>query len=784
MQFPESWLRTLVNPQLSTAELAHRLTMAGLEVEAIQPAAPPFSGVIVGEVLSVESHPDADRLRVCKVNVGEGSPLQVVCGASNVAAGLKVPCARAGARLPAMEIGEAKVRGIESFGMLCGASEIGLEDKVDGLLVLPPDATVGTDIRTYLALDDSIITLKLTPNRADCLSLIGLAREVSAVTGTRAYLLSQPPVMKEIYDTFKVEVHAPEACPRYVGRVIKGINPDAPTPDWMVMRLERSGIRSISAPVDITNYVLLELGQPMHAFDLDKLAGGIQIRWASSGEKIALLNEQSAELSSDMLVIADSSGPIALAGIMGGAATAVGLETRNVFLEAAFFSPEAITGRARRLGLATDSSHRFERGVDYSNTNMAMERATKLMLEICGGQPGPVVEETGKLPRREPIKLRPKRVTKVLGIELTHEVMRGYLQRLGLTVRDDGETWHVTPPGYRFDLEIEEDLIEELARLHGYDQIEARAPHAGTIMLPVEETVHAVSLLRNFLAGRDYQEVITYSFVDPAWEEALSASDTRIALKNPIASQLSVMRSTLWGGLINALANNLNRQQSRVRLFEAGRVYLQEADRLRQPHHLAGLCYGPAFAEQWGVAERVVDFFDVKGDLENLPGIALEYRPENHPALHPGQCARLYINGNPMGWLGTLHHKLVQHFDLQAAPVLFEIELDVLGNRVLPRHQGLSRFPSVRRDLAFLVDQGVTVEAILKTMSEAKESFVRELALFDLYQGQGVPAGQKSLAFRVVMQDTERTLTEPEVETAVAQIAESVINRHGAKLRS
>lgn len=784
MQFPESWLRTLVNPQLSTAELAHRLTMAGLEVEAIQPAAPAFSGVVVGEVLSVDPHPDADRLRVCKVNVGESSPLQIVCGASNVAAGQKVPCARAGARLPAMEIGEAKVRGIESFGMLCGASEIGLEDKVDGLLVLPPDAPVGTDIRTYLALDDSIITLKLTPNRADCLSLIGLAREVSAITGTRAYLPSQPPVMKEIYDTIKVDVHAPEACPRYVGRVIKGINPDAPTPDWMLMRLERSGVRSISAPVDITNYVLLELGQPMHAFDLDKLAGGIQIRWASRGEKIALLNEQTAELSSDMLVIADSNGPIALAGIRGGAATAVGLETRNIFLEAAFFSPEAITGRARRLGLATDSSHRFERGVDYSNTNMAMERATKLMLEICGGEPGPVVEETGKLPRREPIRLRPTRVTKVLGIELTHEVMRGYLQRLGLTVRDDGETWHVTPPGYRFDLQIEEDLIEELARLHGYDQIEARAPHAGTIMLPVEETVHDVSLLRNFLAGRDYQEVITYSFVDPAWEAALSASDTRIALQNPIASQLSVMRSTLWGGLINALTNNLNRQQSRVRLFEAGRVYLQEADRLRQPHHLAGLCYGPAFAEQWGVTERAVDFFDVKGDLENLPGIALEFRPETHPALHPGQCARLLINDHPVGWLGTLHHKLVQYFDLPTAPVLFEIELDVLGRRVLPCYQGLSRFPSVRRDLAFLVDKGITVETILKTMSEAKESFVRELALFDLYQGKGVPAGQKSLAFRVVMQDTERTLTEPEVETAVAQIAESVINRHGAKLRS
>jgi len=522
----------------------------------------------------------------------------------------------------------------------------------------------------------------------------------------------------------------------------------------------------------------------MHAFDLDKVSGGIQVRLANAGEKIALLNEQSAELSADMLVVADTNGPIALAGIMGGAATTVGLETRNIFLEAAYFSPEAITGRARRLGLATDSSHRFERGVDYTNTNMAMERATKLMLEICGGQPGPVVEETGKLPRRELIKLRPQRVTKVLGIELTHEIMRGYLQRLGMTVRDDGETWHVTPPGYRFDLEIEEDLIEELARLHGYDQIEARAPRAGTIMLPVEETVHEVSLLRNFLAGRDYQEVITYSFVDPAWEEALSTSAARIALQNPIASQLSVMRSTLWGGLINALANNLNRQQSRVRLFEAGRVYLQEDDRLRQPHYLAGLCYGPAFAEQWGVAERAVDFFDAKGDLENLPGIALEFRPEKHPALHPGQCARLYINNHPVGWLGTLHHKLVQHFDLQAAPVLFELELDVLGIRILPRHQSLSRFPSVRRDLAFLVDQSVTVEAILKTMNESKESHVRELALFDLYQGQGVPAGQKSLAFRVVMQDTERTLTEPEVETAVAQIAESVISRHGAKLRS
>ncbi|NWG39930.1 MAG: phenylalanine--tRNA ligase subunit beta [Hydrogenophilaceae bacterium] len=784
MQFPESWLRTLVNPQLTTAELAQRLTMAGLEVESVQPAAPPFTGVVVAEVLSVESHPDADRLRVCKVNVGESSPLQIVCGAPNVAAGQKVPCARVGAKLPALEIAEAKVRGVASFGMLCGASEIGLEDRVDGLLVLPADAPVGADIRSYLALDDSIITLKLTPNRADCLSLVGLAREVSAITGTRAYLPTQPPVMKEIYDTFNVEVQVPEACPRYVGRVIKGINPDARTPDWMVMRLQRSGIRPISAPVDITNYVLLELGQPMHAFDLDKLSGGIQVRWAEAGETLTLLNEQNAELSSDMLVIADSNGPLALAGIMGGAASAVGPETANIFLEAAFFAPEAISGRARRLGLATDSSHRFERGVDHANTPMAMERATKLILEICGGQPGPVVEETGKLPRAKSITLRPQRVTKVLGIELSQEVMRGYLQRLGLVVKENGDAWHVTPPAYRFDLEIEEDLIEEIARLHGYDQIEASPPRANTLMLPVEETIHDVSLFRNYLAGRDYQEVITYSFVDPAWESALLTGATPIALQNPISSQLSVMRSTLWGGLINALAYNLNRQQNRVRLFESGRVYLQEGHRLRQPHYLAGLCHGPAFAEQWGVAERNVDFFDVKGDLENLPGIALEFRSDKHPALHPGQCSRLYINGHPVGWLGTLHHKLVQFFDLQAAPVLFELELDALGSRLLPRHAGVSRFPSVRRDLAFLVDQQVTAEAILNTMNEVRESCVRELALFDLYQGQGVPVGLKSLAFRVVMQDTERTLTEPEVEAAVSQIAESVIARHGAKLRS
>lgn len=784
MQFPESWLRTLVNPQLPTAELAHKLTMAGLEVEAVEAVAPSFTGVVVARVLSVEPHPDADRLRVCKVNAGEGEPLQIVCGAPNVEAGQKVPCARVGAKLPEMEIARAEVRGVESAGMLCGAGEIGLQDKTGGLLVLPSDAPVGTDIRSYLQLDDKLITLKLTPNRADCLSLLGLAREVSAITGTKAYLPSQAPVMKDIYDTLGVSVQAKDDCPRYLGRVIKGIDARVQTPPWMAMRLERCGIRTISAPVDITNYVLLELGQPLHAFDLAKLKGGIKIRRAAAGEKLALLNEQMLELSEDMLVIADHAGPVALAGIMGGAATAVSEETTDIFLEAAYFNPQAIAGRARRLGLSTDSSHRFERGVDYAGTQMAMERATKLVLEICGGRPGEVIEETGRLPKREPIRLRPQRVARVLGIDLPAATMKDYLQRLGLAVKEAGDAWQVTPPSYRFDLAIEEDLIEELARLHGYDRIEARPPHAAVSMLPQDEGRREHAKLRDFFVGRDYQEIITYSFVDADWEAALSGGAAPMALQNPIASQMGVMRTTLWGGLLNALAYNLNRQQPRVRLFELGRAYLQEPDGLRQPVRLAGLCHGGAFGEQWGIAARMVDFYDIKGDLEQLPGLDLDFVQAAHPALHPGQTAQIMLGGKAVGWLGALHHKLAQKFDLPALPILFELELDALGELTLPRHRAIGRFPSVRRDLAFLVDQGIAAADLVATMREAASPIVRELEVFDLYQGQSVPAGQKSLAFRIVMQDTERTLTEPEVETAVADIAQAVINRHGAELRA
>lgn len=795
MRFPESWLRTLVNPQLSTTDLAHQLTMAGLEVEAVQPVAQPFSGVVVAEVISVEPHPDADRLRVCKVNVGESHPLQIVCGAANVAAGQKVPCARVGATLPNMEIRQARVRGVESSGMLCGASEIGLEDKLDGLLVLPDDAPIGTDIREYLALDDKLITLKLTPNRADCLSVAGVAREIAAITGNKAYLPWHPPVMQEIFDQPEIEVRVVDACPRYAGRIIKGINANAQIPAWMATRLERCGVRRISAPVDVTNYVLLELGQPMHAFDLAKLGDKVQVRWARAGEKLVLLNEQTAELATDMLVIANADGPVALAGIMGGAATSVGAETTDILLEAAWFSPDAIAGRARRLGLSTDSSHRFERGVDYANTLMAMERATKLMLEICGGQPGAVTvtEKKASLPKREAIRLRPARVVRVLGVEIAPAAMRTHLQRLGLTIKEDGkddaEAWLVTPPSYRFDLAIEEDLIEEIARLHGYDQIEACAPRAAATMLPQDETRHAYAELQRYLIGRDYQEVITYSFVDPDWETQFSSGAQPLLLQNPIASQMAAMRTTLWGGMTAVLSHNINRQQPRVRLFEQGRIYLSEQSgtgqgNLRQPMMLAGLCHGSAFGEQWGTTSRMVDFYDVKGDLSMLPGVALSFAAALHPALHPGQCARILLNGEPVGWLGTLHHKLVQHFDLQTPPVMFEIDLDKLGQKNLPRHRAVPRFPSVRRDLAFVLDQNIPAERLLATMRTASSGFVRELEIFDLYQGQGIPDGQKSLAFRIVMQDTQRTLTESEIEEAVKTIADAVIVAHGAKLRS
>ncbi|MGA7179318.1 MAG: phenylalanine--tRNA ligase subunit beta [Thiobacillaceae bacterium] len=783
MQFSEAWLRSFVNPRQDTEQLAHVLTMAGLEVEAITPVAPVFSGVVVGQILSVEKHPDADRLRLCKVAVGE-SELQIVCGAPNAAAGLKVPCARVGAKLPGITIAQAKVRGVESFGMLCSAKELGLAEDSDGLMVLPADAPVGADIRTYLELDDHVITLKLTPNRADCLSMIGIAREVSAITGTTAYLPSQAPVMQDAFDTFPVMVEASQACPLYCGRVIKGINPNVETPLWMLNRLERGGIRSISAPVDITNYVMLELGQPLHAFDLSKLKGGLRVRLARAGETLTLLNGQQADLSADMLAIADENGPVALAGVMGGESTSVEEHCQNIFLESAFFRPEAIAGRARVLGLSTDSSHRFERGVDYAATRVALERATALMLSICGGKPGPMTEISGGLPIRQPIRLRLSRAQRMLGIDLTQADAEAMLVRLGCQIRRGGEDLLVTPPSFRFDLSIEADLVEELARLTGYDLIPAAQPQARLALLPADEKHVDDEKLKLHFVGRDYQEVITYSFVDPTWEQALDPHGTAIALTNPIASQMSVMRTSLWGGLIEVLKYNLNRQLGRVRVIEQGRVYHKDPDGLRQTRMLGGLAYGDAAPEQWGRIGRMVDFFDVKSDLESLPGESMAFVPGSHPALHPGQCAQVLKSRRPIGWLGTLHPRLVQHFELPLAPVMFELELDAVSMLALPQHGRIARFPAVRRDLAFVVGEAVTVREMLAAMQEVADPIVQDIALFDVYLGKGLGEKQKSLAFRVVMQDTERTLTDGEVEMAVAAITQKVIQEFNATLRA
>ena len=780
MQFPESWLRSLVNPALDTAQLAHALTMAGLEVEALAPAAPPFNNVVVAEILSAEKHPDADRLRVCQVDVGEAAPVTIVCGAPNAAAGLKVPCARPGAKLPGIEIKVAKVRGVESFGMLCSTKELGLEGAADGLMVLDEDAPVGEDFRSWLNLDDTLITLKLTPNRADCLSLQGLAREVGAITGAEVRLPQIVEVAPNIQDAVPLQVTASEACPRYLARGVRGIEAQAATPRWMAQRLERSGIRPLLAPVDITNYVLLELGQPMHAFALSRLNGGIEVRLARPGEKLELLDGQVAELAPDMLVIADAGGPVALAGIMGGKPTSVERVTVDVMLEAAFFAPAAIAGRARRLGLSTDSSHRFERGVDFGAIHQAMERATQLLLDICGGQAGPITEAVAELPRREPITLRLPRLTRVAGIEFDAEQVARDLAAIGAGVERQGDRLVVTPPSFRFDLTIEEDLIEEAVRLFGYDNIPAQPPAAPSRMLPQDETVLADDSLRQMMVDLDYQEVITDSFVDPAWEAALDAGARPLLLANPIASQLSAMRTTLWGGLIETLRHNLNRQQARVRIFELGRVYVSLAE---QPMRLGGLVYGDALPEQWGAPSRRVDFFDLKGDLERLFGQALDARSGVHPVLHPGQCAELWADGRSIGWIGSLHPRLVQAFDLPAAPVLFELDSLALARRSLPRYAALSRFPQMQRDLAFVLDVHTPAGELLAALREAAADWVRSIEVFDDYRGKGVSENQKSLAIRVVMQDTERTLTDQEVDDAVQKLVDAALRQCNASLR-
>ena len=784
MKFSENWLRTYVNPALDSAALGHALTMAGLEVEAMESVAPPFDKVVVAQVISLAKHPDADRLNVCQVDVGQAAPLQIVCGAANVHAGAKVPCALVGAVLPKITIKQAKVRGVESAGMLCSEQELGLAEDAPGLLLLPPDAPVGSDIRDYLDLNDQIYTIKLTPNRSDCLSISGVAREVAAITGDA---LMRPVIeaVRPAHDaTLAITVQAPEACPRYCGRIVRAVNAKAATPEWMIKRLARSGLRSISAVVDITNYVLLEQGQPLHAFDLAKLKGGITVRMAKAGEQIKLLNDQTATLDADMLVIADEARGVALAGIMGGADTAVDDTTRDVFLESAFFTPDIIAGRARRLGISTDSSHRFERGVDFAATHACIERATQLLLEICGGEAGPVTEVSAVLPARNPIQLRIERACRVLGLDLSQVQIEALLKRLHFEVVLQGNALQVTPPSYRFDIAIEEDLIEEIARLYGYDSIPAVPPQANLALLAQPETARPAQRLRDCLVARDYQEVITYSFVEPSWEADLAGNTQAVALKNPIAAQMSVMRSTLWGGLVDVLSSNLNRKQARVRVFEMGRVFTKTAQSLAQPMRLAILSYGAAVPEQWATKTREVDFFDLKGDLEALlwPAVA-RFEAAAHPALHPGQSARVLLGGKAIGWIGALHPKWVQQYALPQTPVLCEIDLEAALLCPLPKFAEIAKFPPVRRDLALIVGENITSAQMLEALRETAPEIVTELAIFDLYSGKGIDSGKKSLAFRVLIQDTQKTLTDQEVETVITRLTQVLSDRFGAKLR-
>ena len=783
MQFSEQWLREYTNPSMDTDALSHLLTMAGLEVEDLDGVGAEFTKVVIAEILTAEKHPDADRLQVLKVNVGAAEPLQIVCGASNARAGLKAPCALVGAVLPGFEIKQAKVRGVESFGMMCSEKELGLAAESAGILELPADAPVGQDIREFLGLNDKLFTLKLTPNRSDCLSLVGIAREVAALTGAALSLPSFANVAASIADSKQVSVADQSACPRYCGRMIKGVNAKAATPDWMVRRLERSGLHSISAIVDITNYVLLELGQPMHAFDAAKLNGDIQVRWAKPAEEITLLNEQTVKLDKDMLVIADNTGAVAMAGVMGGQSTAVSETTSDIFLESAFFTPDTIIGKGRRFGISTDSSYRFERGVDYLITAQAIERATSLVLEICGGQAGAVTEVQASLPSRQPTTLRMDKLNSILGITLEASLVAKLFDQLGFAYQQEAGRFVVTPPSYRFDIEREEDLIEEIARLHGYDNIPAIAPVADLRMLPDSEARITRQALQDTLVANGYQEVVTYSFVDESWERDLLGNANPIKLKNPIASNLSVMRSGLWGGLLDTLVYNLNRQQTRARLFEIGAIYAKTGQAYTETTRISGLAYGDAMPEQWAEAGRDVDFYDVKADVDALTGGRAQYIAAQHPALHPGQCAQVLLNGQTIGFIGKLHPKWQQHYQLPKGAVLFELDLAPLQSTKVAQYQEVTKFPPIRRDIAVLVDEKVMVGDLLATMDQAKVPFVTEIALFDVYRGKGIPEAQKSLAFMVMMQDDEKSLTDADADKVMTTLLELLQQSHGAVLR-
>ncbi|RLA00116.1 MAG: phenylalanine--tRNA ligase subunit beta [Gammaproteobacteria bacterium] len=792
MKFSEKWLREWVNPEIDSTTLVEQLTQAGLEVDAIEPVAGEFIGVVVGQVKSVEPHPDADKLRLCQVDVAGDELLSIVCGASNVRQDLKIPVAVVGSVLPGnFKIKKAKLRGVESFGMLCSSKELGLAESADGLMELALDAPVGTDIRVYLDLDDLAIDVDLTPNRSDCLGIAGIAREVGVLTGCDVTDWPQEVVTEETDTHLAVEVKARADCPRYVGRVIENIDVNALTPVWMQEKLRRSGLRSIGPVVDVTNYVMLELGQPMHAFDLDKLNGGIKVRSSQQDEKITLLDGQEVTITDNTLVIADQSSPLALAGIMGGQDSSVDDQTKNIFLEAAFFNPLAIAGRARGYGLHTDSSHRFERGVDPELPRLAIERASALLLTIIGGQVGPITEVVSEadLPQTQVIKLRADRIKRVLGIHIDADQVEDQLTRLGLTVEKNDECWQVTVPSFRFDLAIEVDLIEELGRLYGYDKLPQTRPQGTVLTTDISEHTLATHRLQSLLVDRGYQEAITYSFVDPTIQQHLAVEgEQAIELANPISADLSMMRTSLWPGLIQALVYNLNRQHERVRLFEVGRIFKGTKDNVEQHRQIGGVLCGSRYAEQWSEKQRPVDFFDAKADVEALLAVGgegnIRFVAEQHPALHPGQSARVYKGEQAIGWLGALHPRLNKPLDLKTRVYVFELALSAVLKAQVPAFESVSKFPALRRDLALIVDTQTTAGEIDHCLNGIRSDILKGIQLFDVYSGDGVELGKKSIAVAFHLQHKERTLTDEEVESLMQSMAQILQEQIGAVIRS
>jgi phenylalanyl-tRNA synthetase beta chain len=791
MKIAESWLREWVDPDLKTEELGHQLTMLGHEVDAIEFEGAGLADVVIAEVVECGKHPDADKLSVCKVSDGGSELIDIVCGAPNVRQGMKTPLAKPGVKLPnGMKLRKARIRGVVSNGMLCSAVELGLGDESDGIMDLPAGAEVGTPLVDFLDLPDAVIDLDLTPNRGDCFSVLGIARDLSALTGAALQDATVPAVKATIKDTQAVELVEPAGCPRFAGRVIRGIDPTAKSPVWMVERLRRAGLRGISPVVDITNYVMLELGQPLHAYDAALLQGPIRPRLAKTGEKVTLLDEKAVELRDDTLIITDDNGPIGIAGIMGGLGTAVSDGTTDIFFEAAFWPPDFMAGRARNYGMHTDASLRFERGVDPEGQGRAVERATQLLLDISGGDAGPLVVESSPehLPKREAIVLRRTRLAHVLGLEIDAAEVTGILESLQLDVRVTDEGWTVVAPSHRFDIEYEVDLIEEVARIHGYDSIPETTLSAQSPLETVTESRIEIERAAATLIGRDYQEVVTYSFIDPDANKKFTGTDSELVLSNPISSELSVMRASLWPGLVAAAAANLARQQDRVRLFEASRSYHGTLARHEEVVRIAGLVTGPVAAEQWGRESQSVDFFDIKCDVEALLALVgdvsdIRFAATEHPALQPGQAAEILRGDEVIGVVGKLHPRLAKDYDLKKAVYVFELDAAKALASAAPSAEPVSRFPAIRRDIAVIVDDKVSAAELVDAVAKTSPKLIRDVRIFDIYKGETIEAGRKSVAIGLILQETSRTLTDDDADTAMAAAIAKLEDKFAAELR-